>query len=112
MMSANSALIVLRSPSGASLTSCAALKLARSDPPRVDGPAVTLSLLPHCLQKLASEGFSVPHFAQRPNGFPQPTQNLASSGLSREHLRQRIVVARPPHHASLKLVSSRFAKGA
>jgi hypothetical protein len=68
--------------------------------------ALAPSRVPHCLQKLASAGFSELHFAHWiPNGLPQPTQNLASSGLSRAHFGQRIAVCRPPF--SRKTVQTR-----
>src|SRR5215469_1817033 len=97
-MSANSAVTVLRSPSmfsRAVLSPCSPLALTRPGTTTLaDDTALATSRVPHCLQKLASEGFSAPHFAQRPpKAPPQPTQNFASSGLSRAHLGQRIAVA-------------------
>ena len=67
-----------------------------------DDTALATSREPHCLQKLASEGFSAPHFVHRlANEPPQPTQNFASSGLSRVQLEQRIAT-------SGQLVEQRF----
>src|SRR6516164_10569361 len=95
LMSANNAVTVLRPPSRAALSACSALTPTRTGTTTAaDATGSATSRVPHCLQKLASEGFSAPHFAQRPaNGLPQPTQNLASSGFSRLQLEQCILTS-------------------
>src|SRR5215831_7146431 len=93
LMSANRAVTVLRSPSGAVLSACSAPTPTHPGTTRAaDDTTFETSRVPHFLQKLASEGFSVPQFAHHPtNEPPQLTQNLASWGLSRLQLGQRIV---------------------
>src|SRR5208282_1664619 len=96
LISANSAVTVLRSPSiakGAGLSSvtrmpeefgAAAFKGAAL--------AVALKALPHCAQNLATGGFSKPHCAHRRLiGVAHSMQNFAPSGFSAEQFWQRIV---------------------
>src|SRR5215472_11456852 len=97
LISANRAVTVLRSPSSdASAWWALTVDRERSGTASRDA-ASTQNRAPHCLQNLASKGFSAPHFAQRAvsNWFPQPTQNLASSELSRLQVGQRIGLQHP-----------------
>src|SRR5262249_40794673 len=91
-MSANSAVTVLRSPSGTSLGSAATRML---DAPRLDAPALGepwAESEPPNLPKNLNEGFfPTPlggHWAKSPP--PQPPQNLFPTGFSTPHFEQRI----------------------
>src|SRR5580692_1745092 len=93
LMSANSAVTVLRSPSsfsgsGASLTRTVGVSnffaAAAAGPP---------SAAPHSPQKRLPAGLSAPHFGQRfASGAPQSPQNFLPAGFSALQLEQRMPV--------------------
>src|SRR5215471_12498010 len=100
LMSANSAVTVLRSPSVSAAEDSVALKLieagvlALADWLEAVAPAAPTSAVAHCPQKSAAGEFSNPHFAQRRlNGAAHCSQNLSPSGFSAPQLEQRISVA-------------------
>src|SRR5690242_14098825 len=85
LMSANSALTVLRSPSG-SAAGAAGVR---------EGADGLFSAAPQALQNLKRRGLSLPHSEQvLPRGVPQLPQNLVWDGLSYSQLGQSIL-ARP-----------------
>src|SRR5690242_2255385 len=100
LMSANSAVTVLRSPSKANaLSACAATALMSDADCRADDISpVDLVLFvkpaPHLPQKLDVGEFSAPHSVQgRVSAFPQRAQKLLSAGFSEPHFTQRILVS-------------------
>src|SRR5215472_12234962 len=92
LMSANSAVTVLRSPSGTSLGSAATRML---DDPGLDAPAPgepwADSEAPQLPQNLNEGLFSEPHCGHlAESASPHPPQNLFPAGFSVAHFEQRI----------------------
>src|SRR5229473_4510540 len=107
LISANSAVTVLRSPSGMFCGSALASSIAtpndegggaggwRAVSPGLGGVREAVKGEPHPSQNCADERFSVPHAAHRAAmGTPQVSQNLATSRVSFPQLGQRILT--PP----------------
>src|SRR6266851_9024537 len=96
LMSANSAVIVLRSPSAmVEVPVCSAVTgmsgAFQEDAGDCALPFLPENAAPQSLQNRFPGGLSAPHFGQRsPSGEPQSPQNLLSSGFSRPHFEQRI----------------------
>src|ERR1700683_1555001 len=103
LISANSAVTVLRSPSG----SCASSTAGRSvRVGRLVGPDAGNGVLaeeaaptraPHWIQNFALGGFSAPHDTHRDSSAaPHSAQNFAFAALSVSHFEHRIRLARGP----------------
>ena len=97
LMSANSAVTVLRSPSIApEVSACSgATRTPAANSGAVDRaatePALSGSAAPHLPQKSEVGGFSVLHFAQGlVSAFPHRAQKLLTGGLLVSHFEQRI----------------------
>src|SRR5262249_23597257 len=97
LMSANSTVTVLRSPSGASVDSAATWMVDEAGP---DAPTLgepwTDSETPQLPQNLNEGAFSAPHrshFAD--SADPHPPQNLFPAGFSVPHFEQRISASPP-----------------
>src|SRR5260370_25442812 len=96
-MSANSAVTVLRSPSGMSPTAGSAVRLIAdtaatlSGAAPVDGAAPPAKTVPHSPQNFAPGALSNPHFAQRAfSGDPHWLQTFSPWGFSVPQLAQRM----------------------
>src|SRR5216684_447607 len=93
LMSANSAVTVLRSPSSASGAASEFTRIAeRSSSARVDdaGEAIARAA-PHSRQNLKGAVFSTPHLGHlTAKGPPHSPQNLVLDGFSDPHLAHRI----------------------
>jgi hypothetical protein len=91
-MSANSAVTVLRSPSGTSLGSAATRTLDDSGPSASAlGEAWASSEAPQLPQNLNEGLFSAPHCGHlAESADPHPPQNLFPAGFSVAHFEQRI----------------------
>src|SRR6516225_9998342 len=95
LMSANSAVTVLRSPSTTAEEACSVIKISaacggsageREAELLLQGAVLVESELPQSLQKRLPEGLSAPHFGQCcASGEPQSPQNFLPPGLSRPH---------------------------
>src|SRR5258708_18060632 len=98
LISANSAVAVLRSPSieDASAGS-AATRIAGAEPATAAAlpePSPTPSGAAHSPQNFAVGAFSKPHLThRRPNGAAHSLQNLRPAGFSAPHFAQRIVAS-------------------
>jgi hypothetical protein len=93
LMSANSAVTVLRSPSAASADASAGgmTRTADADSTGVDSGAAALSDVPQSEQNFAPDGLSEPHFEHRfDNGLPHSAQNFLPALLSVPQFVQRI----------------------
>src|SRR5260370_4694429 len=97
LISANSAVTVLRSPSATSESSgcsCATLTLdvgSAVGDEAAEEPAPSVSAAPHLPQKLEVGGFSALHFAQGlVSAVPHWAQKLLTDGLFVPHFEQRI----------------------
>src|SRR5262245_18265018 len=100
LISANSAVTVLRSSSATVETVCladAAILIVLSAPAGDCAAALpAASAVPQSAQNLASAGESAPHFGQRiGNGVPHSEQNRLSGKLSVPHFEQRIFPGPP-----------------
>src|SRR6266852_6141828 len=104
LISANSAVTVLRSPSGSAPAPDSSLKIfcASGDPRGRAGSGDRRGFrrgVPHSPQNLNCGGFSAPQFGQTASsGAPQLPQNLVVSGFSEVQLGQRIS---PPPQAAV-----------
>src|SRR5713101_9009045 len=90
LMSANSAVTVLRSPSGTAGAVCSAEIVISGviNEDACDGALafMAVSAVPQSPQKRLLGGFSTPHFGQQfVNGAPQSPQNFLPAGLSLPH---------------------------
>src|SRR5215470_8140601 len=97
LMSANSIVTVLRSPSSemSEISALTFITVPASDTAWNLPPALS-SGFAHSRQNFAAGGFSALHDRhRRANGDAHSTQNFARSGLSAPHSEQRIAVARP-----------------
>src|SRR5580692_3172872 len=106
LISANSAVTVLRSPSVVSeVIRSAAMRMpeiASVDGLAISEPRCGPRALPQSAQNLASGGLSEPHFEQWfDNWLPHSVQNFLPGSPSDPHLEQRILLA--------QLVEQRFA---
>src|SRR5712692_6378528 len=115
MISANSAVIVLRSPSaGSAPAPDSSLKIfcASGDPRGRAGSGDRRGFrrgVPHSPQNLNCGGFSAPQFGQTASsGRPQLPQNLVVSGFSELQLGQRIS---PTPSSCLELLSTMIRDG-
>src|ERR1700732_3707649 len=96
LISANSAVTVLRSPSGGSPAGCSgATRILGADGCDDEGaPAAATAVpsrLPQSPQNFFSGGFSAPHCPHRfVNGAPQSPQNRLAVGFSAPHFAQSI----------------------
>src|SRR5260370_18816969 len=115
LISANSAVTVLRSPSGISPAAGSATTLIRAPAPGPGGgawlagsaPLPTANGAPHSPQNFFVSGFSVPHLEQElPSCAPQSPQNFFPSGLSEPQFAQRICVV--PNRLRAQLLSQRL----
>src|ERR1700694_2486895 len=91
LMSANSAVTVLRSPSGTSPLGGLTLTLIplASSFMSCFGPAADPNEVPHSWQNFALAGLAKPHFGQQPlNDSPHSLQNFAPAAFSALHLEQ------------------------
>src|SRR3984893_7002475 len=103
LMSANSAVTVLRSPSivdeasGCSGVTRISEAVNPAGEPVVAGAAIPASAAPQSSQKADDGAFSAPHFEQRLNrGLPHAAQNFLLVVLSVPHLVQRIALPGKP----------------
>src|SRR5215472_14494463 len=121
LISANSAVTVLRSPSVTAEAICSAEivmlgVLKRDDVDRAIA-FLDASMVPQSPQKRLLGGFSEPHFGQwLVNGAPQSPQNLCPVGLSLPQFEQRISLPGvkrfafylpPPQHRDYRTAQSR-----
>src|SRR5713101_1714504 len=92
LMSANSAVTVLRSPSRFSGSGVSATRIGESfDFLADDAAAVAPSTVPHSPQKRLPAELSAPHFGQRfASAAPQSPQNFLPDGFSVLQFEQRI----------------------
>src|SRR5713101_662195 len=96
LISANSAVTVLRSPASAAEASIHSAVIGVSGVLRGDAGECSPALLaeravPQSPQKPLPGGFSAPHLGQGfASGVPQSPQNFLSAGLSLPHFEQRI----------------------
>ena len=91
LMSANSAVMVLRSPSAGAESTLALIRTpARSGRGALwEMPFGASIVVEHCAQNFARGGFSAPHDGHlRANGAAHSIQNLALSGFSTPHFEQ------------------------
>src|SRR5450755_264507 len=91
LMSANSAVTVLRSPSGTSPLGESTLTLIPLASSLIGcfGPAADPNEVPHSWQNFAFTGLAKPHFGQQPlNDSPHSMQNFAPAAFSALHLEQ------------------------
>src|SRR5215470_17101125 len=94
LMSANSAVTILRSPSSVSGTGASAIRIG-APPDFFAETGVGASEAPQSSQNFAEGEFSAPHFRQRlDSGLPHSAQKFLPEVLSMPHLEQRILVAR------------------
>src|SRR5215472_7376298 len=86
LMSANSAVTVLRSPSRFSAAEASATRIGPSFDFFADAGAADSMAVPHCLQNRAPRLTAALHAGQISSSFePQRSQNAASAGLSVLH---------------------------
>src|SRR6516164_3778361 len=92
LMSANSAVTVLRSPSTVSAAGAAVTRIGESHDLFAEATAADGSrAVPHSPQNRLPAGLSARHFGQRlASGAPQSPQNFLLDGFSTPHLEQRI----------------------
>src|SRR5271154_6305853 len=91
LISANSAVTVLRSPSRFSEAGGAATRIGESFGFFDDAAAGAANGAPQSSQNFAVGALSAPHFAQRlANGVPHSAQNFLPEVLSVPHFEQRI----------------------
>src|SRR5215472_11047536 len=115
LMSANSAVTVLRSPSGIAWASASPVTVSVGAPAPALGIRVADAAprsgdneVPQSPQNFLSSGFSAPHLGQGlASCAPQSPQNLFPEGLSERHLLQRISYA--PSSSSNALASFKSA---
>src|SRR5712692_569822 len=102
LISANSAVIILRSPSIEDASACSAATRTAGVETTTAGdlsePSGTFSGEAHSPQNFEVGAFSKPHLPhRRPNGAAHSLQNLRPTGFSAPHFAQRIVVPALPH---------------
>src|SRR5271168_3764701 len=91
LISANSAVTVLRSPSRFSEAGVSATRIGESFDCFAEAAGGCPSGAPHSPQKRLSAGLSAPHFGQRfASGAPQSPQNFLPAGFSVLQFEQRI----------------------
>src|SRR5208337_5080574 len=95
LISANSAVTVLRSPSRFSEAGAPAVRIAESFDLDA-GAAASPRAVPHSPQKRLPAGLSAPHFGQRfATAAPQSPQNFLPAGFSVLQFVQRIAIILP-----------------